>query len=333
MNERMDIFDIAKAIAILSVILGHSIKDSIFKNMLYSFHLPIFFFISGYLWKDCLPKEIGKKRAKQLLKPYFYTGIFIICFSSLKELVFYNGINLKEIFLSKINSFLYSNGMDISSPFKIELVGPIWYFPALIITSIFFSYCCVKKKGIIYLSSLAIFSVISSRYIWLPWSIQVVPICAIILSFGKLSRTNNKINKLLLNTKYKSKIFIFLIWFLNTIMGGKIYISNNTYTSPILNIISIITGCFIIIWFSILIKNKSKLISRYLINIGQQTIPILCFHTIDLKLISWKKIFGTVGINGGIKYSILLIISHMVFAIGCNIIFNYIKKYRYIITY
>ena len=48
-NERINYLDIAKGIAILLVILGHIYSENPVKVWLYSFHLPLFFFISGCL--------------------------------------------------------------------------------------------------------------------------------------------------------------------------------------------------------------------------------------------------------------------------------------------
>lgn len=47
--KRFDWVDIAKGIAILLMILGHSSLPNMIQNWIYSFHMPFFFFISGVL--------------------------------------------------------------------------------------------------------------------------------------------------------------------------------------------------------------------------------------------------------------------------------------------
>ncbi|KRK86085.1 hypothetical protein FC99_GL001832 [Levilactobacillus koreensis JCM 16448] len=45
--------DIARAIAMLCVIIGHSLyqyTDSTFGHLIYNFHMPLFFIFSGYLY-------------------------------------------------------------------------------------------------------------------------------------------------------------------------------------------------------------------------------------------------------------------------------------------
>lgn len=49
--KRLDWVDIAKGIAIVLMILGHSSLPNTIQNWIYSFHMPFFFFISGVLTK------------------------------------------------------------------------------------------------------------------------------------------------------------------------------------------------------------------------------------------------------------------------------------------
>lgn len=44
-SERMIEYDIARGIGIMAVLLGHS---KIGVNLIYAFHMPLFFVISGY---------------------------------------------------------------------------------------------------------------------------------------------------------------------------------------------------------------------------------------------------------------------------------------------
>ena len=54
MNERIGFVDYGKSIAIFLVILGHLNISSQLYLFIYSFHIPFFFFISGYLFNNTL---------------------------------------------------------------------------------------------------------------------------------------------------------------------------------------------------------------------------------------------------------------------------------------
>lgn len=80
-KERMEWADIAKGI-VFFVIMGHmpSIPEEI-KLWIFSFHMPLFFYLSGYFAKpeNLTVKVFILKKAKQLLIPYLvYSGIIIL---------------------------------------------------------------------------------------------------------------------------------------------------------------------------------------------------------------------------------------------------------------
>lgn len=85
-----DEITILKGIAILLVILGHAITQteqqgrilSTVQQVIYSFHMPLFFFASGFLslrlldardWKSRI--SYGRNRTLRLLIPYFFIGV------------------------------------------------------------------------------------------------------------------------------------------------------------------------------------------------------------------------------------------------------------------
>jgi len=93
---RLKYLDVAKGIGILLVIIGHCIPDAstpsgisepIFAAMfkvIYSFHMPLFFFISGFLTRPMNNRrELLKKRAQRLLVPYFFVGLTYLPFKML----------------------------------------------------------------------------------------------------------------------------------------------------------------------------------------------------------------------------------------------------------
>lgn len=108
------------------VILGHTSQfPSIFIEWIYSFHMPLFFWISGYFFRNTPNMAFYvKKKAKALLWPYvLYSLIFL-------------GINyfiLREdgnLIVNEIIGGLSGQGTD----------GILWFFPALFWTEILFAF-------------------------------------------------------------------------------------------------------------------------------------------------------------------------------------------------
>ena len=137
-EKRNKSIDILKGIGIIFVILGH-MQRYIPTNLLiyiYSFHMPLFFYISGYLYKknyeEKTIKEYLIKRSKELIYPYISLNVINFIWYALKTQSF------NELIKYCI-SFLYSNYI-----FEINYVGAIWFLLCLFVVEVL--YFILKKK-------------------------------------------------------------------------------------------------------------------------------------------------------------------------------------------
>lgn len=80
MGKRDPVFDIAKGIGVLLVIVGHLSLQYWFINLIYFFHMPLFVFISGYFHKEKTINAILKNGLK-LSGSYLLYGAFYISLS------------------------------------------------------------------------------------------------------------------------------------------------------------------------------------------------------------------------------------------------------------
>lgn len=86
-SQRIEWIDLSKTICIYLVVLGHAFsysipKECFLRNFIYLFHLPVFFFVSGYLFRI---KEEGKAFLpfllscfKSLIIPYIFLNLITI---------------------------------------------------------------------------------------------------------------------------------------------------------------------------------------------------------------------------------------------------------------
>ena len=84
MNKRIEYIDIAKALGILLVILGHCVYTAKIPHLgvsIYSFHMPLFFIISGMFVKPIGFKKGTLKYAKAYLKPYIIICMLMVFLS------------------------------------------------------------------------------------------------------------------------------------------------------------------------------------------------------------------------------------------------------------
>ena len=170
-SGRLQNVDIAKGIAMVCIILGHLGNTSINK-VVFTFHVPIFFFITGYFINDNRDiKDFIKNKARTLIVPYCITCIVIIIIGTL------NGIILGDALLAlKKWSYaaLYGAGDSYSEPFYIPGIGGIWFLWATFWGSIFLRVSLKFDNSIrlFFVATLFLFGYFSRNLFWFPLSIQ-----------------------------------------------------------------------------------------------------------------------------------------------------------------
>ena len=127
-TKRIEYIDIAKGIGILLVALGHddvSLFSPYLHKFIYSFHMPLFYFLSGYFFRpDISFWALFRKRFHSILKPYFVT-ILLIYIVSLS----FTNMRFATVF-GRILKSLYATG------YYIDWVQ-LWFLPSLFVTSLF----------------------------------------------------------------------------------------------------------------------------------------------------------------------------------------------------
>lgn len=144
--ERYKWIDIVKGIGIFLVVLGHMPSMPNFLHLwIFSFHMPLFFFLSGFLFTPRSLKEHLKRKTKSLIFPYIiYSVLFIMI-----DFYIYNNVSLIQLSIEK---FLFGQGgFDI-----------LWFFVSLFIVEIIFNFIVVKTNKNKYL---LVFSIVIIGYI------------------------------------------------------------------------------------------------------------------------------------------------------------------------
>lgn len=135
-NKNLTI-DIARGLAIILVVYGHVIEHSValwnpsdfFQNpvfkIIYTFHMPLFVFISGYLMAYSLNrnsvKDVFKSRCKSLLVPFITLGILGTIVTYVLNFIFWHHTSRVDL------------GVDLANQL---LVKPsIWFLLTLFVVS------------------------------------------------------------------------------------------------------------------------------------------------------------------------------------------------------
>lgn len=162
-KERIEYLDIAKGIAILLIIMGHMSLKHV-NSVVFTFHVPIFFIISGYFFtKKYNYKELLSKLFKTLIVPYLVTCLLIIIFMFCRKMISggVNSLLFSQIY-NQILASLYGSGLT-SYYFHIWPIGAIWFLLSLFWSKIIFNFLIDKKYKYIYIILIFILGIIRDR--------------------------------------------------------------------------------------------------------------------------------------------------------------------------
>lgn len=288
-KKRIEYIDTAKAIAILLVIIGHSywIKDlPRLQSLIYSFHMPLFFLISGFFVKDMKISQSISKYAKAYLWPYLVVALFILLIGIFKSLwqgdPWYSLIPLNTV------KILWGSAFEVRGVLfgNIPHIGPSWFLLALFFACVMFV-CISKLKTTLEQAAavtlLACFSICSVEVIQLPLSLQGAMVALLYIYIGAITKRNDLIEKIFGLPGY-IKLAALALWLLYSLNNEGLSVGTANIGHSIVGFTVSLIGSFFVLWLC----KVSKLTTRW---IGRNTLAILCAH-----VLIWR-IFDIFGIS------------------------------------
>jgi fucose 4-O-acetylase-like acetyltransferase len=288
LKQRVGYVDMAKGIGIILVVMGHndfSLVSPFAHKLIYSFHMPMFFFMSGMFFKPDVPFwDFLRNRFHRILKP-FLTILLLIYFSSLS--------------FSKISLIMASRRLIkamYGSGYYIDWVQ-LWFLPHLFAVSIFayFFFKTTKRmhsipvRGIILLVIYTV-GVLSMKMFWpfglslggktltlygLPYGLDMVAVSGF---FFILGYELNKIRKdaffgNILTFLISGIFLLFLVWY----FPARIDFNTRQFDSLIINTLEALIGILFIVALSRQIE-RVRWISSALSYVGQASLIVLLFQ-------------------------------------------------------
>lgn len=269
-KKKLYYLDITKGFGILLVVCGHIFEGSSFSKWIYSFHIPLFFIISGFLlkyndYKEESFKEFAKKRIMSLAIPYIFFSLI--------------NIILKYIFLEvKINEFIY----DLLRVIVGQSIFAMWFLPALFISEIlFFILNKYLKKRYVFIIICILMSLgflihyIKYNIIMLVFAREFIALGFICLGYYTFESINN------IKLSYLSILIIIIINIIISQINTSIDLWSLCFGNIAFYILSSVLGSMATIFF---FKKLDK--NKVLYYWGKNSLIIMSTHQILLELIS-----------------------------------------------
>ncbi|QHQ59951.1 acyltransferase family protein [Anaerocolumna sedimenticola] len=273
-QARITWIDMAKGYGILFVIIGH-LGESFLRNEFYTFHMPLFFFLSGCVFSASKYnfKEFLLRKVQTILIPYMALGI---------PMILYTYWEMYSSYQRNINDYI-----NVAKSFIIQRrMWTLWFIACLFFLEILF-YLFVKlvKDNYIKLGLITVILTVAGLLYYkagggpLPWNVDV---CLTGISFfyvGYLFKNIHQIQDILFRNKLRIvNLILFLV--LNLVCGAEtvriagagLEMYESRYGFAPLTFIAAFAGIFFVIIFSYSIDMKPI---RY---IGKNSLVYYAWH-------------------------------------------------------
>ncbi len=245
--------DILKGFGIIFMILGHVSIGYPIEKYISSFHMPLFFCVSGFLYvnRNLDFKSFNQKKVKRLLRPYVIFGIFHYIVK-----VPYLIIKNENILEPLYHLFFFNND-------KLPICGALWFLTALYF--VYIIYFFIDKINNNILKNISVFFLVMLGYwitlrIRLPLSFDIALISIGFFHIGHLFRNI-----------YENRVNLRYMYIIAMIFGGIL-----SYINQKVNLREAIFGNFIIFYFCSIILTLGWLgVSIKLKNIGGKIVSEL----------------------------------------------------------
>lgn len=199
-SKRIEWIDIAKGIAIMLVVIAHTIgfgdTGPVLKTIIYSFHMPFFFIMSGIT--SSLPSSMDElwKKTKALALSLVIPAYVAYFFKEIIKLILYNNTDLPpNYFMNQFYSLLYiDNGETTFLQFNTYSIGSVWFIFVLFLCRTLLGYLNLifnKQQLLFVVGLLSLIGYIASRQFHMIFAFDIVLTALPFCLFGHYMKNKN----------------------------------------------------------------------------------------------------------------------------------------------
>lgn len=300
-RPRIRYFDIARGLAILMVILSHSILTAGVVapqgaaamwtfNLCFSFHMPLFFVLSGYFMRPERPFRWAKE-SRELIGTYAITAAVVVIGAA--ALAWMRHVGGRQALFSWLSAAIYGAG-DIAPHAlwpQTARIGAIWFLLALFWAHLLMHLLVRLPLTPVWVAVCFAVGYVSARWIWLPFDIQS-GMCALLFVYvGYLARRHDALRWM--NAHPVAWVVPVVIWVLAIWKFSGFSLAMNQYgATPVLAALGGFAGTACMVGISMLADRCAGPVATGLAKVGQVSLALLCAHLIDDNLFPWVPVLA-----------------------------------------
>ncbi len=295
MTARVRSIDMAKGLAMIAVIFGHTAfqKPASVERLIFAFHMPLFFIASGYFFKqEGVTLPYVKKLVRQLIVPYLLICLGTVACGIVQDLR--HGQSVLPGVLKTLSATLYGSGTRTDWPWwfpiKLSIIGMPWFllgmfWAKLLLAAILKAFRHPAMQAIAVLAVSCAGVLLAACTPWLPLSVYAGFASLLFLWLGYLFRRTGFLQKPL-------PAYLLLIGLIAAGIAAMhvppLYLVVASFRGGVLNVI-----CGAVLSFLILAACERWDRSGFpgagaLALLGRNTLWILALHKFESVVIPWS---------------------------------------------
>lgn len=283
MANRIEWLDIAKATAIILMVLGHASIPSSLSNFIWAFHMPLFFIASGWTtnWDKYSIIKFSLTKSKTLLVPFVVYSVIVL---AVQKIMGWNDVG----------DWLQHGWVAYA----------LWFIPvlylALLCARMAFAIRVKSMHIVVVVLFLVVGALLCKSGTYLPWSLSSVPYATFMVVLG------GKMRQWLSQQMLEPKLWKIIILFFLTFGVSHFWRLDMCFNSilPIIPLtIGALSGTLMVFYISMLIERHLPMVTNVMTAIGRETYIIVAFSQIIIMSINHLY-----PMNVALKYGLLAVL-------------------------
>ena len=321
MASRIAYIDIARGLAIIFMVVGHTIGFGLGRDLIFAWHMPLFVVVSGmFVHEGTSVARTLSRNARKLLLPYAVVAFAVQAVASLAHT---GAVDVGEVLAQAVLGLSFGTGIFAAVP----SVGMVWFIPFLILTQLLFlgvlklsakvfpagpAREALKAALTLVLTLAGI--VLGVRETWLPWSADVACASVGFMYAGhELARLRiperlfgagdangrsgeggpgnaGNARAGLFSGRTLAVVAVLAVLFAVGVHLGTIELSVRHYPGGLACMATALAGCMLVFWLSSLLERFTGAVGQGLAWCGRNSLYLLMMHYIETAFIPYDAL-------------------------------------------
>lgn len=329
-KKRIGWVDMAKGVAILSVIIGHtlcmeSLVENMWRGVIFSFHMPLFFILSAFTFQFSINTEQFGRNTVRAFKHLIIPTLCLFAIQTVLDLLKETGVSDWQFWKDKAMKLLFASGVDVHiADYTVPAMGMLWFLAVLFSARSLYDWLQLNIKSCKFYIILSVFTclgVICGQYLQLPFSFDIALAVLPFFGCGQMWKNRQK------TISSISTWLLLLVWVSTLVLmfavnGNYLELACRTYPLFPLSHLTAVVGVFIVGKACQCIVEKRENLCKPLMFLGKNSFLLLGVHYLDKNY----EMIWRVCENNYCNLTVRICIDVMLMIVG-------MKIYKYVLTF